>query len=237
MGNRPAHRKTPARTRRCRSWRCRCSGSSWTLAERYTLDIGGNVRAQGRGLGATGLSRVFRHRKGHTVAWHPSLLPNAPRSKKPAPCCAKHEQATTTRSCPSPPPGRKTRNEAPRQPRPARRSRTPSQPPQTSPRLGGRVLVPAHDGAHGRVAQVTDPDGTRFAGRWHARDRGCGTHGRTPWPQEPVRFSIRSRACPRYWAKRGWFSLIGKWPISFISMNSAPRMASAVRRPSLGVVR
>ncbi|MGV9251087.1 VOC family protein [Streptomyces sp. NPDC003697] len=30
-------------------------------------------------------------------------------------------------------------------------------------RLGGRVLVPAHDGAHGRVAQVTDPDGTRFA--------------------------------------------------------------------------
>ncbi|MEU6809379.1 VOC family protein [Streptomyces sp. NPDC046831] len=30
-------------------------------------------------------------------------------------------------------------------------------------RLGGQVLVPAHDGAHGRVAQVTDPDGTRFA--------------------------------------------------------------------------
>ncbi|SEE40363.1 hypothetical protein SAMN05216532_8111 [Streptomyces sp. 2231.1] len=34
---------------------------------------------------------------------------------------------------------------------------------QRLPRLGGRVLVPAHDGAHGRVAQVTDPDGTRFA--------------------------------------------------------------------------
>ncbi|WP_457493377.1 hypothetical protein [Streptomyces sp. P5_D11] len=45
------------------------------------------------------------------LAWDPSRLPNAHRSKKPALCCEKHEQATTTRSCPSPPPGRKTRDE------------------------------------------------------------------------------------------------------------------------------
>jgi uncharacterized protein len=29
--------------------------------------------------------------------------------------------------------------------------------------LGGPVLAPAHDSAHGRVATVADPEGARFA--------------------------------------------------------------------------
>lgn len=29
--------------------------------------------------------------------------------------------------------------------------------------LGGLILAPAHDSAHGRVATVTDPEGARFA--------------------------------------------------------------------------
>jgi predicted enzyme related to lactoylglutathione lyase len=29
--------------------------------------------------------------------------------------------------------------------------------------LGGQILKPAHDTAHGRVASVADPEGARFA--------------------------------------------------------------------------
>ena len=53
----------------------------------------------------------------------------------------------------------------------------------------------------------------------------------------PTRDSIFSSACWRNWLKSGGFSLIGKCPMPFISMNSAPLIPSVVRRPSSGVVR